>query len=51
MQSNVKVLAPKERKYSTFIGGSILAGFLESSLKDNWITKSEFEETGPQIVH
>merc|ERR1712147_529420 len=45
----VKVVAPPERKYSAWIGGSILG-----SLSTFWpmcISKGEYEESGPTIVH
>ena len=45
----VKVVSPAERKYSVWIGGTILSSL--SSFQDNWITKSEYQETGPSIVH
>jgi actin-related protein len=45
----IKVIAPAERKYSVWIGGSILSSL--SSFQSMWITKSEFEEAGPSIVH
>lgn len=45
----VKVIAPNERKYSVWIGGSILGSL--SSFQQMWITKSEYEEAGPSIVH
>jgi len=45
----VRVIAPPERKYSTWIGGSILASL--STYKGMWINKLEYEESGPQIVH
>eukprot|EP00619_Florenciella_sp_RCC1007_P017580 CAMPEP_0205946640 /NCGR_PEP_ID=MMETSP1325-20131115/69154_1 /ASSEMBLY_ACC=CAM_ASM_000708 /TAXON_ID=236786 /ORGANISM="Florenciella sp., Strain RCC1007" /LENGTH=637 /DNA_ID=CAMNT_0053317727 /DNA_START=121 /DNA_END=2036 /DNA_ORIENTATION=+ len=48
---DVTVIAPPvmERKYSAWIGGSILAS-LESSYS-NWIAVSEYNEEGPAIVH
>ena len=45
----IKVVAPAERKYSVWIGGSILSSL--SSFQSMWITKSEFDEAGPSIVH
>ncbi|KAH9299824.1 hypothetical protein KI387_031506, partial [Taxus chinensis] len=45
----VKVVAPPERKYSVWIGGSILASL--STFQQMWITKAEYEESGPSIVH
>lgn len=45
----VKVVAPAERKFSVWIGGSILSSL--STFQQMWITKSEYEENGPSIVH
>jgi len=45
----VKVIAPPERKYSVWIGGSILASL--STFQQMWISKSEYDESGPSIVH
>ncbi|CAG7731069.1 unnamed protein product [Allacma fusca] len=46
---SVKVVASPERKYSVWIGGSCLASL--SSFQDMWITKSDFQESGPSILH
>jgi actin-related protein len=45
----LKVIAPPERKYSTWIGGSILASL--STFQQMWISKQEYDESGPSIVH
>jgi actin-related protein len=45
----VKVVAPPERKYSVWIGGSVMASL--STFQQMWITKSEYDESGPTIVH
>merc|ERR1740123_1388198 len=45
----VKVVAPPERKYSVWIGGSILSSL--SSFQEMWVTKDEYDESGPGIVH
>ena len=45
----VKIVAPPERKYSVWIGGSILASL--STFQSMWISKDEFDESGPSIVH
>jgi actin len=45
----IKVVAPPERKYSVWIGGSILASL--STFQQMWISKAEFDESGPSIVH
>mmetsp|Transcript_404 Transcript_404/g.660 ORF Transcript_404/g.660 Transcript_404/m.660 type:complete len:461 (+) Transcript_404:58-1440(+) len=46
---NVKVIASPERKYSVWIGGSILASL--SSFQASWISKDEYDESGSSIVH
>ncbi|GMM38875.1 actin-related protein 1 [Saccharomycopsis crataegensis] len=46
--TKIKIYAPPERKYSTWIGGSILAGL--STFKRMWFTYSEYQEN-PDIVH
>jgi actin-related protein len=45
----IKILAPPERKYSVWIGGSILASL--STFGEMWISKEEYDESGPSIVH
>jgi len=45
----IKVYAPPERRFSVWIGGSILCGL--SSFDNMWITKEEYEEIGANIVH
>jgi len=45
----IKVVAPPERKYSVWIGGSILASL--STFEEMWVTKGEYDESGPSIVH
>jgi actin-related protein len=45
----VKVIAPPERKYSVWIGGSILSSL--STFQQMWISKDEYDEAGPAIVH
>jgi len=45
----IKIIAPPERKYSVWIGGSILSSL--STFEDMWIKKEEYDESGPSIVH
>jgi len=45
----IKVIAPPERKYSAWIGGSILASL--STFQQMWMSKEEYDESGPSIVH
>jgi actin-related protein len=59
MEKEIKALAPAymkitivsspERKYSVWIGGSILASL--SIFQQMWISKQEYDESGPAIVH
>lgn len=45
----IKIIAPPERKYSVWIGGSILASL--TTFQQMWISKDEYDESGPVIVH
>lgn len=45
----VKVAAPAERKYSVWIGGSILASL--QSFEDMWVTATEWQEIGASIIN
>jgi len=45
----IKIVAPPERKYSVWIGGSILSSL--STFQEMWISKEEYDESGPSIVH
>merc|ERR1712033_128083 len=45
----VKVVAPPERKYSVWIGGSILSSL--STFQEMWVSKDDYDESGPGIVH
>ena len=47
--TKVHVVAYPHRLYSSFVGGSILASL--SSFMEEWITKEEFDDVGPRIVH
>ena len=47
--NRIKVMAPPERKYSVWLGGSILASL--STFQTMWITKMEYDESGPSIIH
>ena len=46
---NVVRVAPPEREYPAWFGGSILAA--ASSFQQRWISKAEYDEAGPSIVH
>lgn len=45
----IKVIAPPERQYSVWIGGSILSSL--STFQQMWVTKAEYDEMGPSVVH
>uniref|UniRef100_A0A0G4FU28 Uncharacterized protein n=1 Tax=Chromera velia CCMP2878 TaxID=1169474 RepID=A0A0G4FU28_9ALVE len=44
----VKIVAPPERKYSVWIGGSILSSL--STFEEMWIKKEEWKESGSAIA-
>jgi len=44
----LKISAPPERKYSTWMGGSILASL--TTFKKMWISSEEYEEDGASVV-
>ena len=45
----VKVVVPEERKYSVWIGGSILSSL--ATFQQMWMSKEEYDESGPIIHH
>ncbi|PHH82130.1 hypothetical protein CDD82_6888 [Ophiocordyceps australis] len=47
-QMRIKIFAPPERKYSTWIGGSILAGL--STFRKMWVSVDDWHEN-PDIIH
>jgi actin-related protein len=49
MSRLVEVIAVPERKYCSWIGGSILSSI--STFSPMWITKEEYQDAGPSIVH
>jgi len=49
MKSKVKIVAPPERKYSVWIGGSILSSL--TTFDTMWVTKAMYEETGVSVIH
>ncbi|KAK9428810.1 actin family [Lipomyces doorenjongii] len=46
--TKIRIYAPPERKYSTWIGGSILAGL--STFRKMWVSVDEWHEN-PDVVH
>ena len=45
----IRLQAPPERKYSVWMGGSILASL--TTFNKLWVTASEYEENGVGIIH
>ena len=46
---DVKIIAPPERMYSVWIGGSILSSL--KTFHKMWLTRREYKELGPQAAH
>ncbi len=46
-ETKIRIAAPPERLYSTWIGGSILASL--STFKSMWIKKEEYAEHGARL--
>jgi actin, other eukaryote len=49
VSKKIKCVESPERKYSTWIGGSILASL--STFKRIYVSKEEYNEYGPSIIH
>jgi actin-related protein len=47
----IKIIAPPERKYSVWIGGSIWASLFFSDFQQMCISKQDYDEMGPRVVH
>eukprot|EP01083_Nonionella_stella_P300544 1026695_1 len=45
----IDIVAPPDRQYSAWIGGSILSSL--STFQEQWVDQDEYEESGPSIVH
>ncbi|KAL1241487.1 Alpha-centractin [Trichinella nelsoni] len=45
----IRITAPQERLFSTWIGGSILASL--DTFRKMWISKKEYEDEGARVVH
>ncbi len=48
-ERRIRIVASPERHYAVWIGGSILCSL--STFQSKWITKQEYEESGPSIVN
>eukprot|EP01105_Mastigella_eilhardi_P024231 TRINITY_DN6288_c2_g1_i3.p1 TRINITY_DN6288_c2_g1~~TRINITY_DN6288_c2_g1_i3.p1 ORF type:complete len:287 (+),score=70.19 TRINITY_DN6288_c2_g1_i3:343-1203(+) len=45
----IKIIAPPERIYSTWAGGSLLASL--SNFKKMWVSRAEYDADGPSAIH
>ncbi|KAH0488504.1 MAG: hypothetical protein KVP17_005019 [Porospora cf. gigantea B] len=48
-ETRIRITAPPERLFSTYLGGSILSSL--ASFKKLWISKLEYEEEGLPVIH
>ncbi|KAK5579475.1 hypothetical protein RB653_009158 [Dictyostelium firmibasis] len=46
----INIISPPDRKYSAWIGGSVLARYF-LTFQENWIHKEEYYKSGSLIVH
>ena len=49
--SKVKIIAPPERKYGGWMGGSKLASYFLPLFQQICVSKQEYDESGPRIMH
>ena len=47
--TRIRIIAPPDRKYSTWIGGSIFAGL--SQFQDSTVSKQEYKDYGTEIIN
>ena len=47
---NINVLDSPRRKYSVYIGATVLAKVYNVNVSDYWITKQDYEESGEKII-
>ena len=47
--TQIRIIAPVERKYSVWIGGSVMATL--ATFQTSWITAEEYQEEGENVVH
>eukprot|EP01098_Paradermamoeba_levis_P017047 TRINITY_DN9558_c0_g1_i1.p1 TRINITY_DN9558_c0_g1~~TRINITY_DN9558_c0_g1_i1.p1 ORF type:complete len:377 (-),score=88.76 TRINITY_DN9558_c0_g1_i1:71-1177(-) len=47
--AQIEVVTLPQRQYTTWIGGSILSSL--PSFQKMWVTKEDYEETGPAVIH
>ena len=47
---NIKIIDSPRRKYSVFIGATVLANAYNKAQTDYWISKQDWDECGPEII-
>ncbi len=47
--NNLQIAAPDDRKYAVWVGASIMGSL--HTFADMFITREEYNESGPKIVH
>jgi len=47
---NINIIDSPRRKYSVFIGATVLANFYNEKQTEYWITKQDWDECGPDII-
>ena len=47
---NINIVDSPRRKYSVFIGATVLANIYNNSQQEYWISKQDWDEAGPDIV-
>lgn len=48
-EKDINIVAPSQRKNSTWVGGALLSSL--STFQESWITNEDYDEFGPGIVH
>jgi actin-related protein len=46
----INIIDSPRRKYSVFIGATVLANIYNEQQTDYWITKQDWDECGPDII-
>ena len=47
---NIKIIDSPRRKYSVFIGATVLANTYNEAHTEYWISKQDWDECGPEII-
>ena len=47
---SIKIIDSPRRKYSVFIGATVLATTYNEAQKEYWISKQDWDECGPEII-